>query len=266
MTSKERVKKLFDNERPDRIPVYDMVESGIDPQCEFDIELLDCACVEPYAREDKFNMVSLMDPFEDVSNAFGLENFLTKIGEDPEAVSGELHKSAFKTMKRVEEAIKGTKKIDGIWLWSDMAYNKGTFFSEKFYTQYLLPLHKNMCSFFSGYGLPVVIHSDGNLNGVIQHFIEAGFRGLHPLESAAGMDIVRLKDMFGDKLVFFGNVPLDILRNNDRDAICSVLKNKLEFVRDNARYVFGFESPITGDIDLEKYRGIIEFVKDHGRY
>ena len=51
-----------------------------------------------------------------------------------------------------------------------------------------------MCECFSGYNLPVVLHSDGNLTHILPSLVSAGFKGLHPLESAAGMDIVDLKE------------------------------------------------------------------------
>jgi uroporphyrinogen decarboxylase len=107
-------------------------------------------------------------------------------------------------------------RIDGIWLWADMAGNQGTFFSEEFYKAHIFPLHKNICAHFSKYRLPVVIHSDGNLNRVMPYLVEAGFKGLHPVEAAAGMDLGGLETKYGDKMVFLWDLDLDRIMYKER--------------------------------------------------
>lgn len=268
MTSKGRLKKIFNFEIPDRIPMYDLFVDVEYPEDDFDIKLLDCSNVAKCKTEDKFNMLTLMDPFEDLSNAFGLELLLEKIGKDPEGVFYEFKKSTAKTLKRAGERIADTQDIDGIWLWADMAYSKGTFFSESFYERHLFPLHKEICSYFAEHNLPVVMHSDGNLNNIFGYLLKAGFRGLHPLESASGMDlaelVTRCKD--NDNMVFFANFNLDLLRHEDIEDIFETLVKKLDIAKKTTRYVFGFESPITSDVDLSKYKKVLEFVKEYGAY
>jgi len=39
-----------------------------------------------------------------------------------------------------------------------------------------------LCDHFANAGLRTILHSDGNIEPLIDHFLEAGFSGLHPLE------------------------------------------------------------------------------------
>ena len=265
MTSKERIKKVFNFEKPDRIPVYDMFQNGLRSEYDFDIQILNSSNVSTQKGKDTFNMLPLMDPFEDLSNTFGLEELLLRIGKNPEEVYYEFKKSTSKTLKQAGRTIAKNKDIDGIWLWADMAYNEGTFFSESFYITRLLPLHKEICTYFADRNMPVVLHSDGNLKAIMPYLIEAGFKGLHPVESQAGMGLEELNEK-RDNMVFLGNFSLDLLRFKEMEDLRPILARKLDFAKDKGGYVFGFESPITQDIDLDKYQKVIEFVKEYGRY
>ena len=92
--------------------------------------------------------------------------------------------------------------------------------------------------------------------------IEAGFKGLHPVESQAGMGLEELNEK-RNNMVFLGNFQLDLLRFKEMEDLRPILARKLDFAKDKGGYVFGFESPITPDIDLGKYQKVIEFVKEY---
>ncbi len=267
MTSKERIKKVFNFERPDRIPTYDLIQSKMYPEdyFDFDIVLLGCRDTEESRSKNKFRMLVAIDPFEDLSCAFGLESFLQKIAKDPVSVFDEFKRSTSKTIKRLDVALGRDSDIDGIWLWSDMAYKKGLFFSTSFYENSLFPLHKEICSFSASKGLPVIMHSDGNLNSIIPLLIEAGFSGLHPVESSAGMDLEELKKKYKNKIVLMGNFQLDLLRHDNIEDLVSTFKRRLDIAVEGSGYIFGFESPISSDIDIGKYKLLLDIVRRYGR-
>ena len=69
----------------------------------------------------------------------------------------------------------------------------GPFFSPAAYRALEFPAQKRMCDFFHARGLPVILHTDGNVWKLIPMLIEAGFDCLQPCEVKAGMDLVALK-------------------------------------------------------------------------
>ncbi len=261
MTSKERVTKVFNFEIPDRIPIYDLIHDGFYPRNDFDIVLLDETNYKQIDIEHKFKMRAIMDPFEDLSCAFGLEHLLERIAKDPILVFNEFKRSADKTLEQMEKELSLKKDIDGIWLWSDMAYKKGLLFSESFYRSALLPLHKKMCTFFKLRNLPIVIHSDGNLNSILPDLVKAGFNGLHPVEFSSGMNLEKLKITYKKKMVFLGGFERTLLKYGTLKDI----KKRLDVASNGGGYIFGFESPIDYNIDIERYKNILNTVKAYGR-
>ncbi len=163
----------------------------------------------------------------------------------------------------MDVALGRDRGIDGIWLWSDMAYKNGLLFSTSFYKNSLFPLHKEICSFSASKGLPVIIHSDGNLNSIMDLLVEAGFSGLHPAESSAGMDLEDLKKKYKNKIVLMGNFKLDLLRHNNIEELVSTFKRRLDIAVEGSGYIFGFESPISNDIDINRYKTLLNIVKEY---
>ena len=59
--------------------------------------------------------------------------------------------------------------------------------------------------------MPVFMHTDGNINTVMERIVDCGFDGLQSLQPSAGMDIAQIKKEYGTRLCLMGNVDLDRL-------------------------------------------------------
>jgi uroporphyrinogen decarboxylase len=72
----------------------------------------------------------------------------------------------------------------------------------------VLPYHRRIVEELD---IPVIWHSDGAIEPLLPMAIEAGFKGVHGLEPAAGIDLGKVKRTFGDNLVLLGNADTAIL-------------------------------------------------------
>ena len=95
--------------------------------------------------------------------------------------------------------------------------------------------------------------SDGNMNSVIQPFIDAGVNVMHPLEPAAGMDIVALREQFGEHLAFVGGLDKHVLKRGE-DAIVAELEYKIPPMIRTGGCVLGLDHRIPNGTPLEAYR------------
>ena len=60
-------------------------------------------------------------------------------------------------------------------------------------------------------GIPVVmVDSDGDIHEIIPFWLDAGVSIMHPMEVAAGMDVVFLGKQFGKRIGFFGGIDCPI--------------------------------------------------------
>lgn len=143
---------------------------------------------------------------------------------------------------------------DGIWIFEDIAYKNGLFASPKTYHELIIPYYQELVSFFNELGLPVMFHTDGNIDQGIPLIIDSGFIGLNPIEVKAGCDIFDYAEKYGNDLVFIGGLDVRILETNDRDTIHNEVKRLIEGMKKrNARYVFGSDHTVTPKVDFDSY-------------
>jgi len=95
--------------------------------------------------------------------------------------------------------------------------------------------------------------SDGDMNGVIDAFLDAGVNVMHPLEPAANMDIVALRDKYGTRLAFIGGIDKHVLRRG-RDAIVEELEYRIPPMVESGGCILSLDHRIPNGTPLEAYR------------
>ena len=58
---------------------------------------------------------------------------------------------------------------------------------------------------------------DGNLNLVINAFLDCGINFMHPMEPAGGMDIVEIRKKYGSRFAMRGGIDKHVLRHSQVD-------------------------------------------------
>ena len=88
----------------------------------------------------------------------------------------------------------------------DSGTQRGEFIRPELWAEMLKPHYKKLCDWIHAHtSWKVFLHSCGSVYHLLPHFIEAGIEILNPVQtSAANMEPARLKQEFGDRLVFWG--------------------------------------------------------------
>jgi uroporphyrinogen decarboxylase len=55
-------------------------------------------------------------------------------------------------------------------------------------------------------GIPIIMHSDGSLNVIMDDIVQMKISGFNPIQRNAGMDIAALKQKYGNRLCLIGNI------------------------------------------------------------
>ncbi len=286
MTSKERISRILSFETPDRVGIKDLfrdetraswqrsVGEDLEEYFDFDIRTLNIdkdlspSQLEAYfagAKKDRFLALSFSEPFQRYVEKSGLVRALENIGNNPDEAAAEFKADLDQILSRAVGILDRGYEFDGLWLFGDLAHNKDLFFSPEFYSKHLFGFHKEICYFFASYGIPTILHSDGNISRIIPQLIEAGFRALHPVPYSAGLDIKELKREYKNDIAFFGNFDLDIFRM-PRQVLEDLIPAHLDICKENGGYIFGFDGPLGPATNIDDYRFVLDIVKEHGRY
>jgi len=156
---------------------------------------------------------------------------------------------------------------DGVWLYEDLGFKERLFCSPQMLTDLIFPYYAEVIEFFHSYGAKVVLHSCGFTMSALDLIVEAGFDGLNPLEVAAGNDIFKAAEEYGDKLVFVGGLDKRIIETHDKELICKEVTKFMTGLKDRgARLLFGSDHSISTNTNYDDYQCAIETYREHMMY
>lgn len=138
----------------------------------------------------------------------GLENMMMDLIAEPEFVFELMRRVTdfyCEFMNRCLEAAKG--QIDLIFTADDIGQQNGLMISLALWTSSIKPFHQRVNRIVHQHGAKVIYHTDGAVMEAVPGLIDMGIDVLEALQfDAFGMDPVKLKALYGDRLCFHGGV------------------------------------------------------------
>lgn len=196
----------------------------------------------------------------------GPEILLPAMIEDPDWVRDMFETHIDLVIRCADEMMKRGMVFDAGFLYDDMGYRNGAFFSPKLYREIIMPVHKKACDYFHSREMKMMLHSCGNILEFIPMLVEAGWDCIQPLEAKAGMDVVALKKKYGDKLTFMGGIDVRLMALDDLSEIEEEIKNKIGFAKKGGGYIYCSDHSVPDDVSFANYRKVMDFVLKYGTY
>jgi len=94
-------------------------------------------------------------------------------------------------------------------------------FSPKMWWELIYPYHKITCDAVKERGTFLSVHSDGNVNAVIDGILQLGYDVVHPWQESAGMSLREFKDKYASRCTAMGGL----------DVQTTIGFGKLDFLR-----------------------------------
>ena len=128
-------------------------------------------------------------------------------------------------------AVTDIPDIDCALFWEDMCFKNGPLCSPAMFKRFFLKPYQKVTTFLRDHGVKSFwVDCDGNIEQLIELFIEGGVNGFYPLEVAAGMDAMALKQQYGDRILLWGGVDKRALLDG-KEAIDAELARVLPAVQ-----------------------------------
>lgn len=169
--------------------------------------------IQRFRDADLFVFWIVNGVFQSAVHRRGLMAVLSLIAQSPDVLAEEFDAESDQVMASMAHGVDAG--AHGIILADDIAYRQSTYMSPVFIKRYLQPVWKTQTAKANELGVPVIFHSDGNLNKVLPHIIAAGFDGLQCIEPAAGMDIIEISSQYGQSLSLMGGIDPALLVHNE---------------------------------------------------
>ena len=200
----------------------------------------------------------------------GVEQFLLEMATDPDLAAFIMDKVTDFYCdfygRILEEA---GDLIDILRIADDIGATNNLFISLKMLDESVGPRVNKLADLAHKYDVKVLFHSDGNIRDAIPAIIEWGVDILDPIQpEIPAMNAVELKQAFGDKLSFSGNVgAVEILPNGSVADVKAEVKRAIEQLGPGGGYILSPGHPsFQGDVPLENIIAMYDAGLEYGTY
>ncbi len=171
-------------------------------------------------------------------------------------------------LRRFVAAVRDRVQI--LQICDDFGTQTAPFLSVKMFRERLLPFYKRGLDWVhANTAMKVFLHSDGAIYPLIPSIIEMGVDILNPVQtSASGMDPVRLKAEFGDRLTFWG-ASLDCQQTlpfGTPDAVAREVAEHVQVFKTGGGYVFAPVHNIQAGVPAENVVAMYDTALAKGQY
>lgn len=146
--------------------------------------------------------------FQDACSAFGMEQALIKMIEEPEmfrAVIDRITEFYLQANRIFYEA--AHTNLDAVLIGNDFGSQTGLILSASMIKEFVMPGTQQFVKQAKEYGIKVMHHACGAVSEIIPDLIEVGVDIVHPIQAlATGMEPGKLKESFGNTVSFCGGV------------------------------------------------------------
>jgi uroporphyrinogen decarboxylase len=206
------------------------------------------------------NVFELMHP------VCGHEHMLVGMALDPDWVKDMCTVYADLTINLMEILFAEEGPPDGLYFFEDMGFKERPFMSPAMYKDIIWPAHKRTFGFGRARGLPIIVHSCGFVEPLVPGLIEAGMDCLQAMEVKAGMDLLRLKRTYGDRIALCGGMDIRALETNDTRAVEKELASKLPEAMAGSGYILHTDHSVSSRVRYETYRYFLDRGREIGIY
>jgi uroporphyrinogen decarboxylase len=226
------------------------------------------------ARENEYAILAtpwLLFPFERAYAMQGLENFLLNMALHPDFAVALLKKNA-EQCKTLMAAF--LSQLDGnldiIKIGDDLGTQASLMISPKMYREILKPIHADFISFIKARTpAKVFFHTDGDVEPLIEDFIDIGVDILNPIQTSAGKmaDLKSLKSKYGDRIVFCGAIDTHrVLPFGTPDDVRQEVKRVIETLGPGGGFMLGPVHTVMNDVPAQNVLAMVDAVAEFGRY
>jgi len=194
----------------------------------------------------------------------GTERVLVAMVEDPEWLVDIFSHMVDLDIALFQKVWDAGYRFDAIGWPDDLGFKQNQFFSKNMYRNILKPVHKRACDWAHSHGIKVHLHSCGDVRPFVPEFIDIGVDMLNPLEVKAGMDPIRLKQQYGDKIALHGGI--NAVNFTDMDALEEEMRRVVPVVKQNGGYVLSSDHSVPDSVSLKDFQRFVDLAKDLGSY
>ncbi|MCG2789098.1 MAG: hypothetical protein L6405_03990 [Actinomycetia bacterium] len=202
-----------------------------------------------------------MTPYEFM---VGMNDFMMMVYEDRGLVEDILEVSTQHFVKLTKAIVEAG--ADFIWPADDVAFKTGLFIPPKIMKEIWVPRMARIMEPAVNANVPVIFHSDGRIDDIVEDLIDMGLSCLNPLDPYS-IDYREYKKRYGSRLCLSGNMDIDFpLAKGTPEDVDRDVKEHMEILKPGYGYVATCSHSIVNYIPHENVIAYLNAIHKYGIY
>lgn len=198
------------------------------------------------------------------TSIFGFEQFMILIQEDRPLVEEVLERYAAYCAALAERLV--CYPLTFFYVGDDLAYRTSTLVRPQLLREVWVPRMRRVFEPALRRRIPIVFHSDGNIEALIPDLLNMGIRALNPIEPY-GMDIRAIKRRFGRNLALIGNMDVGgALSHGTPEQVRAEARQLIDDVGRDGGFVLASCHSITANVRPENFLAMVDTAQTYGIY
>lgn len=193
-----------------------------------------------------------------IDNLFlGFERGLMELIQNPERVKKAL--SWIVRQQNLADEVMVHPDSDGVLWGSDYGFKTGPFISPQMFREFFFETNKDRVdNLHDKYGKKVFKHCCGNLNALMDMFVNIGYDVYQSIQPTAGMDICKIKKQYGDRITLWGGVAVEHLISGTADEVRQDVRRAMECAKPSGRFILGSSHSIAVGSNYDNFMAMLD--------
>jgi len=187
----------------------------------------------------------------------GMDRLLEAFYTEPEFVHDLMDRVVTVNERVIRNAIRAGAEV--ICIADDYASNFAPMFSPAHFREFVLPRLKEAWEPYNKAGLPICLHSCGNITDFIPDLLEIGMRVLEPVQPV--MDLAYLKRQFGRHLTFWGGIETqNLLPFGTPQQVKEMARRTIRTLGKGGRHIIAPSQEVMNDVPIDNVKALVETI------
>ena len=202
---------------------------------------------------------------EPVTWLMGYQNLALALFDQPDLLEEMFERVGRMSVERCE-AMCEFDAVGAVWISDDIGHRSGTMISPEHMRHYVFPWWKRMAECIHRHGRPVLLHSCGNLEVVMEDIIEdVKIDAKHSFEDTF-LPVTEAKRKYGDRIALLGGIDVDFLCRASEEQVREYVRKVIDVCGPGGGYALGTGNSVANYIPVQNYLAMLDEGRRYGVY
>lgn len=194
-------------------------------------------------------------------------DFAVAMYEHPEVLKEQTKRDMERSFS-MASSLAGSGLLDGFALCSDYAFNVNPFFTPDQFSEFVFPYLRDTIAEYHRMGYYAIKHSDGNIMPILDQIVDSGPDALHSIDPQGGMNLRKVRELYGDRIATVGNVNCGLLQTGTQEEADADVRRCLHEGMDDGKngFIFSTSNCVYTGLPLARYERMVDIWQQEGIY